>query len=77
MIRKFGPEIVEREKIVAHDCGRVDQLTALGTLPSGGELLVNRMAVEADLLCAEGFIEPHFLDVYKRQVIDGGTYVTD
>ncbi|MDR3755551.1 MULTISPECIES: nickel-dependent lactate racemase [Enterocloster] len=74
LIRKFGPEIVEREKIVAHDCGRVDQLTALGTLPSGGELLVNRMAVEADLLCAEGFIEPHFFAGFsggRKSVLPG------
>ena len=32
----------------------------LGTLPSGGELIINKLAMEADLLIAEGFIEPHF-----------------
>jgi nickel-dependent lactate racemase len=32
----------------------------LGKLPSGGELIVNKVAVEADLLVSEGFIEPHF-----------------
>ena len=56
---KFGPEILKNEKIVIHDCdssGFVD----LGKLPSGGDLIINRLAVETDLLLAEGFIEPHF-----------------
>lgn len=56
---KFGKEIVEREKIVIHDCDK-SELVNLGTLPSGGMCYVNRLAVEADLLVAEGFIEPHF-----------------
>ena len=29
-------------------------------LPSGGDIVVNKIAAEADLLVAEGFIEPHF-----------------
>jgi nickel-dependent lactate racemase len=32
----------------------------LGTLPSGGELVINRLAAECDLLLSEGCIEPHF-----------------
>lgn len=57
---KYGNEIVEDERIVVHDCRDQSMMVNLGTLPSGGELLVNRLAVEADLLIAEGFIEPHF-----------------
>ncbi len=57
---KFGEEIVAREKIVVHDCDDAANLVDLGTLPSGGACRVNRLAAEADLLCAEGFIEPHF-----------------
>ncbi len=37
-----------------------DNLVYLGKLPSGGNLIINRLAAEADLLVAEGFIEPHF-----------------
>ena len=59
LINKFGPEIVEKEKIVVHDCDDPTQVS-LGKLPSGGELIIDRLAVEADLLVAEGFIEPHF-----------------
>lgn len=56
---KFGKEIVSREKIVVHDCDE-SEVVDLGTLPSGGRCYVNRIAVEADVLVAEGFIEPHF-----------------
>ncbi|MDR1650979.1 MAG: nickel-dependent lactate racemase [Synergistaceae bacterium] len=55
---KFGKEFAAREKIVNHDpLGR--DLISLGNLPSGGDLVVSRMAAEADLLTADGFIEPH------------------
>ena len=59
LIDKFGEEIVEREKIVVHDCDN-SPLVHIGTLPSGGDLIINRLVVDADLVCAEGFIEPHF-----------------
>ena len=57
---KFGEEVCRREKIVVHDCDDAENLTDIGQLPSGGRCIVNRLAVEADLLVAEGFIEPHF-----------------
>ena len=60
LINKFGPEIVANEKIVVHDCDDTENLTYIGKLPSGGDLIINRLAAEADLLVAEGFIEPHF-----------------
>ena len=56
---KFGDQLVAREKIVVHDCDRSD-MESLGRLPSGGELVLNKIGLEADLLLAEGFIEPHF-----------------
>ena len=60
LVAKFGEEIVAQEKIVIHDCDDADHMALLGTLPSGGECWVNRLACEADLLVSEGFIEPHF-----------------
>ena len=60
LINKFGEDIVANEKIVVHDCDDTDNLVYIGKLPSGGDLIVNKLAVEADLLVAEGFIEPHF-----------------
>lgn len=60
LINKFGEEIVEKENIYVHDCDETEKLVNIGTLPSGGELIINRIAYEADLLVSEGFIEPHF-----------------
>lgn len=60
LIGKFGEDIVAAEKIVVHDCDDTDNLVDLGKLPSGGELIINKIAYEADLLVSEGFIEPHF-----------------
>ena len=59
LINKFGEEIVANEKIVVHDCDN-SPLIHIGTLPSGGDLIINKLVVDADLVCAEGFIEPHF-----------------
>ena len=56
---KFGTEIMSREKVIVHDCDASD-MACLGKLPSGGELIINSLAARADLLVAEGFIEPHF-----------------
>ncbi len=71
---KFGEEIAGREKIVIHDCDDMSRLTDVGTLPSGGRLLINSLAVECDLLVAEGFIEPHFFAGFsggRKSVLPG------
>ena len=71
---KFGEELVARERIVVHDCDDVANLVNLGKLPSGGDLVVNRLAVDADLLVAEGFIEPHFFAGFsggRKSVLPG------
>jgi nickel-dependent lactate racemase len=60
LIDKLGEKIVREEKIIIHDCDDEASLVTVGQLPSGADLRVNRLAVETDLLLAEGFIEPHF-----------------
>jgi nickel-dependent lactate racemase len=60
LLNKFGEEIVRNEKIVIHDSQDNSSMVKLGTLPSGGELIINKIAVETELLIAEGFIEAHF-----------------
>jgi len=65
---------VERENIYIHDCDEREKLVNLGTLPSGGECEVNSIAVNADLLVAEGFIEPHFFAGFsggRKSVLPG------
>ncbi|CAB1245314.1 nickel-dependent lactate racemase [Clostridium sp. MT-14] len=60
LIGKFGEEIVQNENIIVHDSRDSSSLVKIGTLPSGGELIINKAAVETELLIAEGFIESHF-----------------
>ena len=57
---KLGPDIVSRERIVVHNAYDAEAMAPFGTLPSGGELWLNRLLCESDLVIAEGFIEPHF-----------------
>lgn len=57
--QKLGSHILEREEIVVHDCDK-SPTVLLGKLPSGGDLKINALVAEADLVAAEGFIEPHF-----------------
>ena len=74
LIEKFGPEIVETENIVIHDCALDAEMATIGTLPSGGTLRINRIAAEADLLVSEGFIEPHFFAGFsggRKSVLPG------
>lgn len=74
LVDKFGREIVEQEHIVIHDATDEENLVDLGVLPSGGRLRINRLAAEADLLVAEGFIEPHFFAGFsggRKSVLPG------
>lgn len=69
---KLGKDILDKEKIVIHDCD--GPMKYCGKLPSGGELWLNPLAVETDLLVAEGFIEPHFFAGFsggRKSVLPG------
>jgi len=72
--QKLGSSIYAQEKIIVHDCDNSANMVNLGTLPSGTECRVNRIAVETDLLVAEGFIEPHFFAGFsggRKSVLPG------
>jgi nickel-dependent lactate racemase len=74
IVARFGAKVSSEERIVVHDSHDDANLVSLGTLPSGGELVVNRRAVECDLLVAEGFIEPHFFAGFsggRKSVLPG------
>lgn len=74
LVAKFGEEIVKNENIYIHDCDETEKLVKIGTLPSGGECEINKIAYEADLLLAEGFIEPHFFAGFsggRKSVLPG------
>lgn len=60
LVNKYGQEIVDNEEIVMHYSKRDEDMVKIGQLPSGGDCIINKVAAEADLLIAEGFIESHF-----------------
>ena len=60
LVGKFGRELFNREDIVVHDSRDRNHLVYKGWLPSGGDLWLNDLVDWADLIVAEGFIEPHF-----------------
>lgn len=74
LVAKFGEQIVANEKIYIHNCDEREKLTNIGTLPSGGQCEINSVAINADLLVAEGFIEPHFFAGFsggRKSVLPG------
>ncbi len=74
LISKLGQEIADNEKIVVHDAFNADSNVQIGILPSGAPLVIDRVAVETDLLISEGFIEPHFFAGFsggRKSVLPG------
>lgn len=74
LINKYGQEIVEHEEIVMHVSTDDSSMVKIGQLPSGGDCIINRIAAEADLLVAEGFIESHFFAGFsggRKSVLPG------
>ncbi|WEF28930.1 nickel-dependent lactate racemase [Klebsiella aerogenes] len=60
LLDKYGQDIFDNETIIVHDSKDDTALVNIGKLPSGADCIINKLAVECDLLIAEGFIEPHF-----------------
>jgi len=70
---KYGDAIVDSVNIHMHNSMK-DEMVDLGLLPSGGKLILNKVAAEADLLIGEGFIEPHFFAGFsggRKSVLPG------
>ena len=55
---KLGREIMDECRIVVHDCRDKDANVQIGILPSGAPLVIDRLAVETELLIAEGLCCP-------------------
>lgn len=74
LVDKYGEKIVKEENIVIHDAYDDSNMVFKGILPSGGELWLNKLVDEADLLISEGFIEPHFFAGFsggRKSVLPG------
>ena len=71
---KLGREIMGQCRIVVHDCRDDNSNVRIGVLPSGAPLIIDKAAAEAELLIAEGFIEPHFFAGFsggRKSVLPG------
>lgn len=74
MIAKFGETLCKSENIIVHDSRDQKHLVFKGKLPSGGDLWLNDLVNWADLIVAEGFIEPHFFAGFsggRKSVLPG------
>lgn len=74
LVAKYGEEIVVNEEIVMHKSQVDEDMVKIGKLPSGGDLIINKVAEEADLLISEGFIESHFFAGFsggRKSVLPG------
>lgn len=58
--KMLSKPIVDRYRIVNHDCRDEAMLVTVGTMDDGRPAQLNRHLVEADLRIITGFIEPHF-----------------
>jgi lactate racemase len=58
--RLLTPAVVNRYRVLNHDCRKGKDLVQLGTTRDGSAALINRHLVEADVRIVTGFIEPHF-----------------
>ncbi len=71
---KLGSELIRQERILVHDAFDPSSNVSIGVLPSGAPLVLDRLAVETELLVAEGFIEPHFFAGFsggRKSVLPG------
>lgn len=74
LTQKFGAELLRQVTVIQHRSDDSVAMEEIGVLPSGRRLAVNRIAVQADLLLAEGFIEPHFFAGFsggRKSVLPG------
>ena len=59
-IEMYGEEVVDRYRILDHDCENNDLLESIGTTKRGTHVYVNRDFYFADLKIATGLVETHF-----------------
>ena len=59
---KLGDDLYNefKDNIVVHDAHNPSTNIKVGSLPSGPDCIIDKVAMETSLLVSEGFIEPHF-----------------
>lgn len=76
-LQVYGPDIVNRFKIVNHVSGDLDSLIPIGTLASGAEMRINRIVAEADFIITLGVVMPHYFAGYsggRKSIMPGVTW---
>lgn len=73
---KLGDELYEefKDHIVVHGAHDPSRNAKIGKLPSGPDCIIDKTAIDASLLVAEGFIEPHFFAGFsggRKSVLPG------
>ena len=73
---KLGAELYDefKDNIVVHDAHNPASNVKVGVLPSGPDCIIDKVAAEASLLIAEGFIEAHFFAGFsggRKSVLPG------
>lgn len=73
---KLGDDLYEefKDHIVVHDAHEPSKNVKIGVLPSGPDCIIDKVAADASLLIAEGFIEPHFFAGFsggRKSVLPG------
>lgn len=73
---KLGDELYDefKDKIIVHDAHDPAANVKIGTLPSGPDCIIDKVAAETSLLVAEGFIESHFFAGFsggRKSVLPG------
>ena len=73
---KLGDKLYDEFKdcIVVHDAHNPECNTKVGVLPSGPDCIIDKVAANASLLVAEGFIEAHFFAGFsggRKSVLPG------
>ncbi|MCE5234971.1 MAG: nickel-dependent lactate racemase [Eubacteriales bacterium] len=74
MEERFGADLIVSEHFVCHNAEDKLGMTFKGILPSGGELWMNSLVDWADIVVAEGFIEPHLFAGFsggRKSVLPG------
>ena len=73
--RIFGDLLdVWRDRIVAHDARRVDDLVPVGSTPRGTEVVLNRRVASAERVLVVGSVEPHYFAGYtggRKSILPG------
>lgn len=64
-LARFGADVCARFEIIDHEYANPDALVDMGTTARGTHFLVNRLALEADLVIGLGQIAPHRIAGYS------------